>query len=165
MASYIEWIRSLVGKQKILLVFASACVTDLEGRVLWQFRSDFHTWGLPGGVLELDETLEQCVVREVKEETGLDIEAGRLIGIYTSPRFDVVYPNGDQVQQVTFCFQARLVGGRLQGDPAETRQLAWFNPLEPPETFAYQVTRVPAPPTTTLGLGVQEVRVKAAGAA
>jgi 8-oxo-dGTP diphosphatase len=137
MASYIEWIRDLVGTRKLLLVFASACVADSQGRVLWQFRTDFNTWGLPGGVLELDETLEECLIREVKEETGLEVEAGRLIGIYSAPRFDVVYPNGDQVQQVTFLFETRLIGGHLQPDLSETRQLAWFEAQKPPSTFPW----------------------------
>ena len=123
--SYLDWIRSKVGSRKIFLVFASAIVGDENGRILWQRRGDFGWWGLPGGVLELDETLPQCAVREVKEETGLDVEPTQLVGIYSSPDFDVVYPNGDEVQQVSVCFACRVTGGALRADNAETLALAW----------------------------------------
>lgn len=134
MSSYLHWLRQHVGHQKGLLVFASACVRDGAGRLLWQKRADFGWWGLPGGVLELDESLPECVVREVREETGLGVEPLRLVGIYSSPDFDVIYPNGDQVQQVTFCFECRVVGGDLGGDRSETLDLFWFAPHESPPT-------------------------------
>ncbi len=134
MADYLSCLRQRVGSQKILLVFASACVRDEAGRVLWQRRSDFGWWGLPGGVLELDETLAQCVVREVREETGLTVMPLRLVGVYSSPDYDVVYPNGDQVQQVTACFECHITGGGLRPQTAETLDLAWFPPDEPPPT-------------------------------
>ncbi len=123
-----------MGHQKVLLVFASACVRDGAGRLLWQRRADFGWWGLPGGVLELDESLPECVVREVREETGLGVAPLRLIGVYSSPDYDVSYPNGDQVQQVTFCFECRVVGGDLGGDPGETLDLSWFASHESPPT-------------------------------
>jgi ADP-ribose pyrophosphatase YjhB (NUDIX family) len=134
MADYLSWLRQRVGRQKVLLVFASACVRDEAGRVLWQRRSDFGWWGLPGGVLELDESLPQCVVREVREETGLTVTPERLVGVYSSPDYQVVYPNGDQVQQVTACFECRPLGGELRPGVSETLDLAWFPLDEPPST-------------------------------
>jgi 8-oxo-dGTP pyrophosphatase MutT (NUDIX family) len=119
---------------KIPLVFASACVRDDAGRVLWQHRSDFGFWGMPGGSLELNETLPECVVREVREETGLHVEPARLIGIYTSPSFDVHYPNGDKAQQITFCFECRPLDGKLRADGDETLDLAWRKPGDLPPT-------------------------------
>lgn len=130
--AYLDLIRERVGRQKIFLVFGGACVRDDHGRVLWQRRGDFGWWGLPGGILELDESLPQCVTREVREETGLEVEPVRLVGLYSSPSFDVTYPNGDEVQQVTACYECRIVGelpGRLDSlnvDGAETLELAWF---------------------------------------
>ena len=132
--SYLHWLRQRVGRQKILLVFASACVRDDAGRLLWQQRSDFGFWGLPGGVLDLGESLPEAVVREVGEETGLEVEPVRLVGVYSSPDFDVLYPNGDQVQQVTACFECRLLGGQQRPDGTETLELGWFALDEPPPT-------------------------------
>ena len=117
--SYIEWVRSRVGHQKIFLVFATVIVLDDNGRILVQKRSDFSFWGLPGGVMELDEDIQMTAVREVREETGLEIERLQLVGVYTDPKYDVVYPNGDAVQQFTICFSAQACGGEMRPDGEE----------------------------------------------
>jgi 8-oxo-dGTP pyrophosphatase MutT (NUDIX family) len=74
--------------------------------------------------------LEECLLREVREETGLEVAPQRLVGIYSSPDFDVTYPNGDQVQQFTACFECRVVGGDLRADGDESLGLAYFDPTE-----------------------------------
>jgi len=132
--SYLQHVRSRLGRRKLLLVYASACVRDAAGRVLWQRRSDFGWWGLPGGMLELDETLAECAVREVREESGLQVEPLRLVGVYSSPDFDVLYPNGDEAQQVTFCYECRVRGGDLRCDGDETLDLGWYAAETPPPT-------------------------------
>jgi ADP-ribose pyrophosphatase YjhB (NUDIX family) len=142
MSSYIDWIRKHVEHEKILLVFASACIRDNNGRLLWQRRADFGWWGLPGGVLELGESLSECIMREVREETGLKVEPLHLIGIYSSPDFNVTYPNGDQVQQITVCFDCRIVGGKLKVDKDETLDLAWFPIDEIPTTASWYMAMV-----------------------
>ncbi|MCB8943090.1 MAG: NUDIX domain-containing protein [Ardenticatenaceae bacterium] len=134
MTSYVQWLRGHVGRQKVLLVTVAACVRDENGRLLWQRRGDFGWWGIPGGMLELDESLPDCVVREVKEETGLDVRPTRLVGMYTSPEFDVTYPNGDEVQQVTAVFECQVTGGQLQADGGETLDLMWRDVDDIPET-------------------------------
>jgi 8-oxo-dGTP pyrophosphatase MutT (NUDIX family) len=142
MTSYLRWIRQHVGRQKILLVYASACIQDHRGRLLWQRRADLQWWGLPGGVLELGESLPECVVREVHEETGLRVAPERLVGIYSSPDFDVTYPNGDQVQQVTACFKCQLQGGVGKADGVEGLDLGWFELADPPPTAPWYTAMV-----------------------
>ena len=69
---------------------ASAVIVE-DGKVLLIKREDFEVWALPGGTVESGETTAQAAIREVKEETGLDVELSRLVGIYSSPRWhDVV---------------------------------------------------------------------------
>jgi len=126
MTSYVEWIRGHIGHKKIPLIGACACIEDEQGRMLWQRRVDFGWWGLPGGLIEIGETISQCVVREVFEETGLQVEPTRLVGVYSSPDYDVVYPNGDQAQLVGYCFACRIVGGTLHIANEETIQYEWF---------------------------------------
>ncbi|KAA3656209.1 MAG: NUDIX domain-containing protein [Chloroflexi bacterium] len=117
--SYIDWIRSKVGHRKIFLVYGTVIVVDENGRFLLQHRTDFDFWGLPGGVLELDEDIETCARRELLEETGLTVGGLSLVGVYTDPTYDVVYPNGDAVQQFTICFVGQMNGGQLQSDGVE----------------------------------------------
>lgn len=128
--SYIEWIRSKVGTRKIFLAYASVILADDHGRFLLQQRNDYHRWGLPGGVLEPDEDFETCARRELREETGLTAGPLRLVGIYSDPRYDVVYPNGDQVQQFTVCFAGRVSGGAMRPDGVESSAQRFCTPQE-----------------------------------
>lgn len=79
---YIKWLRSKVGKEKIILNFAGGCIVNKEGEILLQKRRDKGVWGFPGGVLEIGESIEGAAKREVFEETGLIVEPKRLIGIF-----------------------------------------------------------------------------------
>jgi 8-oxo-dGTP pyrophosphatase MutT (NUDIX family) len=90
-------------------------------------------------VLELDESLPDCVVREVREETGLTVKPVRLVGVYSSPDFDVTYPNGDQVQQITACFDCVITNGQALACDAETLELAWYDlQVSPPSATWYR---------------------------
>ncbi|WP_040815609.1 NUDIX domain-containing protein [Nocardia concava] len=92
----------------------SALVVDEHGRVLMQRRGDSGNWSLPGGIMEIGETLEDCVVRETREETGLDIEITGLLGIYTDPEHVIEYADGEVRQQFAVVYNARVVGGEIQ---------------------------------------------------
>ncbi|MCB8981409.1 MAG: NUDIX domain-containing protein [Ardenticatenaceae bacterium] len=128
--SYIVWLRGKVGSRKIFLVFGTVVLRDENGRILLQRRSDFDFWGLPGGVMELGEDIEACARRELLEETGLIAGPLTLVGVYTHPRYDVTYPNGDQVQQFTICLTGQVTGGNAQPDGIETTSQAFFAPEE-----------------------------------
>ncbi|MGP4040149.1 NUDIX hydrolase [Gracilibacillus sp. D59] len=129
--NYIQWIRSKVGREKIFLNFAGGCVVNEEGHILLQKRHDKQMWGFPGGALELGESIEEAVKREILEETGLVVELKKLIGIY-SKYFDS-YPNGDKAQTIVHFFELEVVGGELSTFDEETLELKFFDPNEPPE--------------------------------
>ncbi|SCK32577.1 ADP-ribose pyrophosphatase YjhB, NUDIX family [Streptomyces sp. WMMB 714] len=96
-----------------LVVAASAVVTDEEGRILLQRRTDNDLWALPGGGMEMTDSLPGAAVRETKEETGLDVEITGLVGTYTDPRHVIAYSDGEVRRQFNVCFTARVVGGEL----------------------------------------------------
>jgi ADP-ribose pyrophosphatase YjhB (NUDIX family) len=131
--NYLEWLRSQIGNRKIPLAYTSVVLLDEGDRVLLQRRSDFNCWGLPGGVLEIDESLEACARREVYEESGVTVGDLRLVGVYTDPKWDVVYPNGDQVQQYTICFQGRRACGVPEPDGVESLETGFFSRAEIPD--------------------------------
>ena len=127
MPDYLKWLRSKIGRRKVILPYATALVRDDQGRLLFQRRSDFDWWGLPGGVLEIGENFEQCAVRETLEETGFHVQPVRLSGLYTSPDYDVQYPNGDEVQQCTVAIECQVVSGAGLPDGVETFEHRFFS--------------------------------------
>jgi 8-oxo-dGTP pyrophosphatase MutT (NUDIX family) len=106
---------------------ASAIVTDEHGRILLIKRRDNTLWALPGGGHEIGETIEQTAVREVKEETGLDVEVTGLSGIYTNPHHVVAFTDGEVRQQFSLCFTTAVRGGALAIDH-ESTDIAWTDP-------------------------------------
>jgi 8-oxo-dGTP pyrophosphatase MutT (NUDIX family) len=100
-------------KPNSLVVAAAAVVTDGEGRILLQRRTDNGLWALPGGGMEMTDSLPGTAVREVKEETGLDVEITGLVGTYTDPKHVIAYSDGEVRRQFAVVFTARVVGGTL----------------------------------------------------
>ncbi|MFD3924902.1 NUDIX hydrolase [Streptomyces sp. NPDC058614] len=112
-----------------LVVAASAVVTDDQGRILLQRRSDSGLWALPGGGMEMTDSLPGCAVREVKEETGYDIEITGLVGTYTDPRHVIAYSDGEVRRQFNVCFRARIAGGDLTISD-ESTEVRFISPSE-----------------------------------
>jgi ADP-ribose pyrophosphatase YjhB (NUDIX family) len=96
-----------------LVVGSSAVITDGEGRILLHRRSDSGNWALPGGAMELGETLAGCAVREVREETGFDVHIDRIIGIYSDPGHVFAYTDGEVRQEFSICLACTITGGTL----------------------------------------------------
>ena len=124
--SYVSWLRARIGPRKVLLPCTAALVRNEAGALLWGFSKDFDCWVVPGGYMELGESIVSSVQREALEETGAHVVPVKLIGIYAGPRFEVSYPNGDEVQAFTFALECRMLGGILQPDPNEVSELRFW---------------------------------------
>ncbi|MGW0586618.1 NUDIX hydrolase [Streptosporangium sp. NPDC002607] len=96
-----------------LVVGVSAVVVDDRGRILMQRRTDNGLWALPGGGMDLTESVPQAAVREVKEETGYDVEVTGMVGLYTDARHIIAYTDGEVRRQFNVCLTARVIGGAL----------------------------------------------------
>lgn len=106
---------------------ASAIVTDEQGRILLIKRRDNTLWALPGGGHDIGETIADTAVREVKEETGLDVEVTGLVGVYTNPQHVVAFSDGEVRQQFSLSFTTKVLGGTLAIDD-ESTEIAWTHP-------------------------------------
>jgi len=103
-------------------------------RLLLMQRSDNGAWGLPGGYVEIGESVVQAAAREVLEETGVRIDVGRLVGVYSDPALQVIaYPDGRRVQAVNLCFEARPLAIAAPTTPGETLATGYFAPTALPE--------------------------------
>ena len=103
-------------------------VVDPAGRILLERRSDNGWWGLPGGAIEAGESVRQAALREVREETGLEIRITGLLGVYSEPAGRIVrYPdNGDVAHLVDITLTAEIVSGELKLSP-ESLDLKFFS--------------------------------------
>jgi len=110
----------------------AAIIQDAKGQVLLQRRSDNGLWGLPGGSVEIGESVGDAIVREVREETGLTVEVVRLVGVYSDPKFQIVrYSDGNVVHYVSTLYACRILAGTLQTCD-ETLDLKFFDPARLP---------------------------------
>ncbi len=108
-------------------VATNGFIRDKTGKILLQQRADNGFWGLPGGQVELGESVEQSVVREVHEETGLEVLVERLIGVYSGPESYpfMRYPNGTIVHYVTHIFICDPIAGALRLS-SESTDIGYF---------------------------------------
>ncbi|MFI0423050.1 NUDIX domain-containing protein [Spongiactinospora sp. 9N601] len=104
----------------------SAVAVDDHGRVLLHRRRDSGLWALPGGVMDLGESISDAVIREVAEETGVIVEVTGLVGIYSDPRHVIAYSDGEVRQQFNVCLRARPVGGTPRVTD-EAREVRWVS--------------------------------------
>ena len=102
-----------------------AIILDGENRILLCHRRDYDLWNLPGGTLEQNETVEMGVIREVKEETGLDVAVEKITGVYTKK----------DKNEIVFSFLCKIVNGeRTLNDEAD--QIQYFSLEEIPRNFS-----------------------------
>lgn len=133
-SSYVGQLRQLVGNRLLLLPGARIVIQDDEGRILLQRRSDFGVWGLLGGNAEGGEDLSSLIVREVKEETGLEIFNVQPFGFGSDPKLEsFTYPNGHRAQHFCINFYTRHFVGTPKVMDDESLDLSWYSPLELPE--------------------------------
>ena len=115
-----------IGKDGRLGVGCSASVFDSEKeKVLLIRRVDNDKWAVPGGYMEAGESFSEACKREVQEETGLEVNVKRLIGIYTSPNLLLEYPDGNKWQLVVLHFEAELLSGKLKASD-ETADFGFY---------------------------------------
>lgn len=119
-------LRAAVGHALLQLPSVSGLVFDAEGRLLLIHNRDDARWAVPGGCIEPDESPEEAVAREMREEIGLEVEPESLVGVFGGPQFRVRYTNGDETSYVTAAFVCAVRGGALRPDGEEALDARFF---------------------------------------
>lgn len=127
MSGWLRDARAAVGHAVLVVPGVSALVSDDQGRILLVRHSDDGLWNVPGGAVEPDESPANAVRREIREETGLEVEPTRLVGVSGGPSFRVRYPNGDETSYVIASFACRIVDGTLTPDGEEVLEARFFS--------------------------------------
>lgn len=131
---YIKDMRKLIGHSTLFTV-GCGVIVERNNRILLQHRTDGDNWGLPGGIMEIGETFEETARREVKEETGLDVNNLELFGLYSGEKCFATYPNQDRVYSVQIIFKTRECVGDLIQSGKEVRNHRFFEKDKLPENI------------------------------
>ncbi len=126
MSEYMRDLRAKVGTALVQIPAVSLVTFDRQDRVLLVVHGDVRRWTTPGGAVDPLERPADAAVREMWEETGLDVELVGIAGVYGGPEFVTTYSNGDIVSFVTTVFEARVRSGTPRADHDETLDVRWF---------------------------------------
>lgn len=126
MHEYVKKLRKHIGNEPLLLVAAGAIIYKNK-KILLQKRADNGKWAIHGGILELGETVEETVKRELNEEIGINPTKLKFYKIFSGEDMHTVCPNGDEVYYVNVIFLCDEYEGELKKDNEEVTELKWFD--------------------------------------
>lgn len=132
---YISDLRKYVGHEPILTAGVGLFVFNDEDRVLMQLRTDYNSWGFPGGAMELGESFKDVAIRELKEETNLIVDELKLIKVLSGKDTYREYPNGDKLYDITAIFVIKKYHNDLKINDNESKKLEWFKIDNLPENM------------------------------
>jgi ADP-ribose pyrophosphatase YjhB (NUDIX family) len=119
-------------KANSMVPSVNVVVTNGQGDILLIRRSDNDNWAVPGGAIDLGESMTQAAIRETKEETGIDCEITGLVGIYTDPKHVILYTSNGEARQE---FSILLTGRPQGGEPTpsdESSEVRWVSRADVP---------------------------------
>ena len=138
-SDYVKKLRARVGHDLIMFPTVSAVVFNDRGEILLGQRSDNGNWSVIAGMMDPGEQPADALVREVEEETGVQVKIERLAGVALH---EVVYGNGDRCHMVNTWFRCRAVGGEARVNDSESIAVGWFAPEALPAMNPFAMVRI-----------------------
>ena len=126
MEPYLKNLRELVGTMPILICGASTIVENEQGEILLQLRKDNNQWGYPGGMVGINEVVEEAAKRELYEEAGIVAREMELFGVFSGEEFYHVYPHGDEVSIVDIVYLCKDYSNQPKADMVESVDARFF---------------------------------------
>jgi len=134
---YIEKLRAIIGNMRIMLPGCVVFIRNKAGQILMQQRKyPYGKWGLPGGLMELEESPQDTARREILEETGLKLGNLTLFGVYSGANYLCVAQNGDEFQVVTTVYVTGDYSGEVAVMDDESLAFEWFDVDKLPKNIA-----------------------------
>lgn len=124
---YIMDLRKYIGHEPLIGIGATTLVFNEKNELLLNLRSDTNTWGIPGGSMELYETIEETAVRELKEEAGISADKLELVTVLSGKEYYFEYPNGDKMCTVIVLFKVLNYSGEIRVSDNESKKLDFFS--------------------------------------
>ena len=131
---YIAKLRKYAGHEPLIGIGATTLVFNDKNELLLNLRTDTNTWGIPGGSMELFETIEETAIRELKEEAGINAENLELVDVLSGKDYYFEYPNGDKMCTVIVLFKVLNYDGIIKVSDKESKKLQFFSLNNLPET-------------------------------
>jgi len=122
-------------------IAVNAIVFNDQGEVLLAKRTDNGLWCIPGGHVDLGETLAEACVRELFEETGLKAEVVKFVGVYSDKKNSLHIAQGIEWHTIRISFLCRVLSGAIRPS-AETSEIRYFNPAQLPPLITDHVRRI-----------------------
>ena len=123
---YIMDLRKHIGHDPLIGVGATTLVFNEKNELLLNLRTDTNTWGIPGGSMELYETIEETAIRELKEESGICADDLQLVTVLSGKDYYFEYPNGDKLCTVIVLFKVLHYTGTIKVSDNESKALKFF---------------------------------------
>ena len=126
-SEYVRSIRAKIGNDLLLVPGVTAVVINEREEVLLQLRRDTDTWAPPSGGVEPGETVADCVMREVREEAGIEVLPEAIAAVLSGEEYNATYPNGDRLATVSTVFRCRPLNARApQVNDDESQAIRYF---------------------------------------
>ncbi|HUF13791.1 MAG TPA: NUDIX domain-containing protein [Longimicrobiales bacterium] len=126
-SDYVLRLREKVGHDLLVVPSVAVLLFDDQRRVLLVRHDDRGLWVAPGSTVEPDEHPEAAALREMRQETGIEVELVGILGAFGGPEFRVRHPNGDQVGYVMTVYEARALGGVPPFDELDDLGIGFFS--------------------------------------
>jgi ADP-ribose pyrophosphatase YjhB (NUDIX family) len=123
--SYIAFLRQNIGEDMLLLNAANVVIVNEFNEVLLQQRTGSNLWGLPGGLMELNESIAEAAIRETYEEMGVIVELTGFLGIFTNPMMR--WRENDKARVLCYSFTAKIIEGTVHVHDEESVAFGYFS--------------------------------------
>lgn len=140
--NYIEDLRKDIGTRPIIMVGANVILVNEKNQILLHHRRDRDWWGLPGGAMELGESLEDTARRETREEVNLECGELKLFNVYSGPSLYYKYPDGNEVYNVTTTYLCTDYSGHITVEQSEGRNAKFFDITDIPNNISSTVIEI-----------------------